>query len=97
MYMVVFIGSASLHAVYIRLLFNSPELLRKLMIPFLDPTTISIPQGVAAFVKWDRAGSTILIISWFAGSLTDLVLPILRHVLATFAVGAGAAIAGTML
>ncbi|OAX40504.1 hypothetical protein K503DRAFT_687381 [Rhizopogon vinicolor AM-OR11-026] len=103
MYMLVIITSASLHAVYIWPLFNSPALFQKIMIPPMAPsdsTTISITEGVAAFLKWDMAfgaGSTILITLWFARSLTDLVLLILWHAVATIAVGPGAVIAGAML
>ncbi|KAG1749075.1 uncharacterized protein EDB91DRAFT_832807 [Suillus paluster] len=103
MYMLVFIASAYLHVLYIWPLFNSPALFQKIIAPPmapLDPTTTSIAEGVAAFLKWDMAfgaGSTILVTLWFAGGLTDLVLLILWHVWATFAVGPGAAIAGAMM
>jgi len=66
----------------------------------LDPATISITEGAAAFLKWDMifgAGSTVLMTLWFARNLTDLVLLVLWHALATIAVGPGAAISGAML
>ena len=102
-YMLVFLASASLHVAYIWPLFSSPTLFRNIMIPpttSLDPATISITEGAAAFLKWDMifgAGSTVLMTLWFARNLTDLVLLVLWHALATIAVGPGAAIAGAML
>ncbi|KAG0706336.1 hypothetical protein DFH29DRAFT_995977 [Suillus ampliporus] len=103
MYMLVFIASAYSHVAYVWPLLNNPALFQKIMIPpiaSLDSTTISIPEGAAALLQWDMifgGGSTILVTLWFAGSLTDLMLLILWHVWATFAVGPGAAIAGAMM
>ncbi|KAG1730620.1 hypothetical protein EDB19DRAFT_1377400 [Suillus lakei] len=103
MYMLVYVASAYLHVAHVWPLFNSSVLVQQLIIPPtapLDPSAISVAEGVAAFLKWDMAfaaGSTILITLWFARSLTGLVMLILWHVSATFIVGPAAAIAGVMM
>ncbi|KAG2158115.1 uncharacterized protein EDB93DRAFT_1246602 [Suillus bovinus] len=103
MYLLVYVSSAYLHVVHVWPLFNSLALTQKLIIPPtapLDPSAISVAEGVAAFLKWDiafAAGSTILMTLWFARSLRSLVVLILWHVSATFLVGPAAAIAGVMM
>lgn len=103
MYLLVFVTSAYLHVAHIWPLFNSQALVEQLIMPSvvpLDPSAISLAEGVAAFMKWDvafAAGSTILITLWFARSLASLVVLLLWHVSAAFTVGPAAAIAGVMM
>ncbi|KAG1858381.1 hypothetical protein DFJ58DRAFT_682634 [Suillus subalutaceus] len=103
MYLLVYVTSAYLHVAHIWPLFNSPALVQKLIVPPtapLDPSAISVAEGVAAFLKWDMAfaaGSTILMTLWFARSLMSFTVLILWHVSAAFIVGPAAAIAGVMM
>lgn len=103
MYLLIYVTSVYLHVAHIWPLFNSPALVQKFIIPsitLLDPSAISVGEGVAAFLKWDMAftaGSTFLITLWFARSLVGLVVLILWLVSATFIMGPTAAIAGVMM
>jgi hypothetical protein len=103
MYLLIYVTSIYLHVAHIWPLFSSPALVQKFIIPPttpLDPSSTSIGDGVAAFLKWDMAftvGSTFLITLWFARSLIGLAMLILWLVSATFIMGPAAAIAVVMM
>lgn len=101
MYGLIFVVSAVVHIYYIWPLFFDIQQFQKILVPqlALSERPLSLPEGVAAVIKWDQAfgvGSTLLVSFWFAESARDIALLFVWHVLISIAFGPGAAIAGVM-